>query len=293
MKNISPKAHLILQLLNEGKSQREVAKALKMAKQTIHQHTQRLLKLGLIQELKTTPFFEFREKLYSATNEGKSQIGPQSTTSSPGGDAEPTENVSLQKDTRPRWLMHHAQFKYPILKDAPIRMNIEVPMKNWVKKIDEWKYCNVVKSDSTIIFHIKNLIGYNPSKLLLNAKEIANRMASIYEDNWGLELGRPTQLGTEHYKDLWDNEVWAEYKKYVTLETEGGFIDNTPPGGGPEFKSVESAANYINMGDNVAKLIGVIEKVEMISNDVAYLKRHIKKEDIYIPLDTDNNKGYG
>jgi DNA-binding MarR family transcriptional regulator len=185
----------LLKMLEEGKSQRNIAKTLDFAPSLISYHIKKMLKNDLIREIRSTRYFGPQQKLYSLTNKGKSQIGSEFKFSSPGG-----EKNGQEFESRPRWLMHHAQFKYPILKDAPIQMSIQVHMNNWTKQIDEWKYCKAVKSDSSIIFHIKNLYGNDPHELELRSRKIADRMASIYEDNWGMELGRPQQLGTPHWK---------------------------------------------------------------------------------------------
>lgn len=246
----------LLKLLKEGESQRTIAETLGVAPSVINYHVQKLLKEGLIREMKTTKYFGPNPKLYSLTNEGKTHFSITNSTFSLGGEEKAV------KTARPRWLLHHAQYKYPIKKDAPIQMSVEVHMKNWTKKIDEWKYCKAVKSDKSLIFHIKNLYGDNPYELKSRSREIADKMASIYEDNWGMELGRPQMLGTPHWKDMWDDEVWAEYKKYISVETPYGFIDKTPPEGGLEFKSPESAVNHVNVGDNVARLIGRVSNLE-------------------------------
>lgn len=267
----------LLKLLKEGKSQRIIAETLGIAPSVVNYHVKKLLKQDLIREVKTTKYFGPQTKLYSLTNEGKTILSPTNSTISGSKKPEKPENEGKthtpstnstfsvggqENPSRPRWLMHHAQYKYLIKKDAPIQMSVEVHLKNWVKKIDEWKYCKAVKSGKSIIFHIKNLYGNTPHGLLLRSREIADKMASIYEDNWGMELGRPQMLGTPHWKDLWDDKTWAEYSKYISLETSSGFIDKTPPEGGLEFKSPESAVNHVNVGDNVARLIGRVSNLE-------------------------------
>jgi DNA-binding MarR family transcriptional regulator len=251
----------LLILLKEGKCQKDIASRLKLAPSVINYHVKKFLKKGFITEV----FDQFNNptspKLYSLTSGGETHLKLKDSildsTFSLGG-----EKDTVKSAVRPRFLMHHAQYKYPIKKDAPIQMSVEVHMKNWTKKIDEWKYCKVVKSDKSLIFHIKNLYGNEPHELLLRSQNIANKMASIYEDNWGMELGRPTMMGTPHWKDLWDDETWAEYSKFVSVETPSGFIDKTPPEGGLEFKSAESASNYVNMSDNVVKVMGKVGKLE-------------------------------
>lgn len=258
----------LLKLLKEGETQKTIAETLGFAPSVINYHVKKLVEEGLIGEVKTTKYFGPQTKLYSLTNKGESAFRSQIQLSSEGGE----EKV----ESRPRWLMHHAQYKYPILKDAPIQMSVEVHMKNWTKKIDEWKYCKAIKSGKSIIFHIKNLYGDNPHELELRSRRIADKIASIYEDNWGMELGRATMLGTPHWKDLWDDETWAEYSKYISVETPHGFIDKTPPEGGLEFKSAESASNHVNTGDNVVKLMGRVANLEGKADETNKLLGDIK-----------------
>lgn len=149
--------------------------------------------------------------------------------------------------------MHHAQFKFPTIKDADIPMGNEVQLNNWLKGIDDWKWCKVVKSPSSMIFHVKKLYGDDLWEIKDRSRRIADKMALLYEQTWGVVLGRPTMMGEPDFVVLSDDKVWQEFKKYVTVETKYAKIDKTPKVGS-EFKSVESAINYADMGDNIVNL---------------------------------------
>ncbi len=105
-----------------------------------------------------------------------------------------------------------------------------------------------------MIFHIKSITGDDPYELELRARKIADQMATYFEGSFGMQLGRSIQIGKAHTLDLHEDYVWERYKDYVHIETPIAIIDKTPPKGS-EFKSVESAVNHANMGDNLINLI--------------------------------------
>jgi len=134
-------------------------------------------------------------------------------------------------------------------------MSVEVQMKNWIKQFDEYKYCTAQKNGtSSMIFHIKDITGDDPYELELRARKIADQMATYFESSFGMQLARPTQIGKAHILDLHEDYVWERYKDHVHIETPIAIIDKTPPKGS-EFKSVESAIDYANMGKNLVNLM--------------------------------------
>lgn len=252
----------LLTLLKEGKCQKDIAKRLKLATSVVNYHVQKYLKLGLLEEIKDEFGGETSPKLYSLTNEGESYLkrlnSTIDSTFSLGGEE---KGEKPQKETRPRWLLHHAQWKYPIITDHPIKMSMEVQLNNWKALYDEWKHCTIQKTPSHVIIHIKQITGDNAYELELRSRNISDTMINLYESAYGMEFGRPIRVGKPHFVDLWEDETWEEFKKYVSVETPSAIIDTTPPKA-KEFKSVESASNYANLGDNVTKLMGKVANLE-------------------------------
>ena len=218
-----------------------------MPESTINYHVQKMLRGGLIIEVKKRDGTRTSPILYSLTNGGKTYLKLIDSTFSLGV-------TDLSNKPRPHYLLHHDQYKYPIIEDAPIHMNTEIQMKNWIKQLDEYKYCTAEKTPSNIIFHIKEIYGDNPSELELRSRKIANQMASYFEGSFGMQLGRVIRIGKPHIVDLYEDEIWQEFKKYVHIETPYAIIDKSPPIG-KEFTSVDSAINYANMGNNITNLI--------------------------------------
>lgn len=257
----------ILQLLSEGFCQADIARRLKLAPSVVHYHTHKFKSLQYIEEvvisktkiINSPPSLTLGERgtspiLFYLTQKGKHYIEAHSdSTFSQGGD-----------DSPPLWLLHHAQFKYPIIKDAPIYFTLDVQLTNWRKSYDYWKTATVERTTKHFIIHVKQLEGRSEEALFIEAREIADKVVTVYEGAHGMVFGRPTMLGKPHFVCLNEDPGWTAIKKGPAIDSKHAIIDKTPRGAGAEFPSLKDAVNYAEMGNNVASMVSKLEELGVI-----------------------------
>lgn len=287
----------ILQLLSEGFCQADIARRLKLAPSVVHYHTHKFIKLQLIEEavvsVNPSPYLDLGErgtspKLFSITQKGKQYIVIHTdSTFSEGGE-----------DSPPLWLLHHAQFKYPIISGSPIHMSVEVTLKNWRKRYDYWKNCTVEETTRNFIIHIKQLRGHTPEHLELRAREIADSIITVYEGVHGMLFGRPVSLGKPHFVCLNEDPGWTSLKRGPAIDSKHAIIDKTPRGAGAEFPSLQDAVNYAEMGNNVASMVSKLDELGVIlSKLVETLNTGFGKltgpQEYPVGPEKDERRGYG
>ncbi len=147
-------------------------------------------------------------------------------------------------------------------------MNVEVQMNNWIKKQDEYKYCTVNLTTKSLIIHVKKLIGISPEDLELASRNIADKMTSFFESNYDMKFGRPVRAGKFHWALVNKEDIiWERFQENIYIQTKSAIMDETPPKS-QEFTSVESATNYMNMGDNVVVLMDKMTNIESLLGEI-------------------------
>jgi DNA-binding MarR family transcriptional regulator len=248
----------ILNNLNENHQRKLVASVLKIPYSTLRDYLNEFEDQELIERVpNTNPIW------YELTDTGRRELKRLSARFSEGG--EDSQSTLGESDSQKIWILHHFALKYPIIKDFPLQhFNSEIDMNNWIKKIDEWKDCKVVKTTKHIIIHAKQLTGSDPFELEHFARNIADNMISIFEEHYGMEFGRPIQVGKPDYET--NDPMCQQFSKRFTIKHNEGLstvgLDASKFGGEISFNNPQDAKDYLEMPSRVKKLDRKVEKVQ-------------------------------
>jgi hypothetical protein len=230
--HLSPDATEILKRLAE-QPQSEIADHGHFSKQKVNYWTRKYLKQGLIREKSIG-----KPKFYDLTAVGQTIL-----TRSEGSFVQPC-------------IMEDYPVKFQLVKDRSCLPWEKLgDPRNWEKLGVHIGNVRVEKTSQSIIIHTGQLSGFNPHYLLVEAGQIIALVRAILQDK-GVELG---SFGLPQHDPIYKfyNQA-AEVLNHLfgTVNTKDGSLDHSPPDdiSHMEFRTAETAANFLAMPNRVAKM---------------------------------------
>jgi hypothetical protein len=214
----------------------QVATKLKWSKQHVNYYIQKLKQAGLI----------FREKhsniaIWALTLKGTKVL---------------TEGESVLHSSF-TFRLHNCFFKYPIVRDGLYSAgNLKrVEMVNWTALLGFEMGVSVKKSTQHWIVHIGVIRGKSPDELVLQAKDVADKVAVSLTKKYGVVLGEG--VINPHYEFASDDPLASVLSKYVCLSVGNRMVDDSEGDGRGEIDHVgrDAAIEYLQMPERIKTVV--------------------------------------
>lgn len=152
-----------------------------------------------------------------------------------------------------RLRLHNVYWKYPVLSGP--RLPIEwrkVEMTNWTQLIGMELGLRVRKNPGSVEIISGVVEGTDPFRLLLRARNEADRLATHLEAKFDMKLGR-AELSRRPHFGVWD-PVAGAYAKSFQLSTDLAKIDESEGYGEIDWLSPYAADDYLCMPERIRRL---------------------------------------
>jgi predicted transcriptional regulator len=252
----------LLKCLRDGMYPSQIAVKLKWSKQHVNYYIQKLKQAGLI----------FKEKHSNIAIWGLTAKGTKVLTEG--------ESVLHSSFT---FRLHNCFFKYPIVKDGLYSAgNLRrVEMQNWTALLGFELGVSVKKTSQSWIVHLDVVRGKCPDDLLLQAKDVADRVAVSLMRKYGVVLGEG--VVNPHYELASDDPLASVLSKYVCLSVGNRMVDDSEATGRGEIDHVgrDAAIEYLRMPERVKSAEGQVEyavgQLRRVEGQLAELKENFGK----------------
>jgi DNA-binding MarR family transcriptional regulator len=240
----------------------QIAVKLKWSKQHVNYYVQKLKQAGLI----------FKEKHSNIAIWGLTAKGTKVLTEG--------ESVLHSSFT---FRLHNCFFKYPIKQEGCYESaNLkQVEMQNWTALLGLEMGVSVKKTTQFWIVHLDVIRGKDPDSLVLQAKDVADKVAVSLMHKYRVVLGEG--VVSPHYELACDDPLVGVLSKYVCLSVGNRMVDDSEDTGRGEIDHIgrDAALEYLRMPERVKdvdeKMVYSVDKLRRVEGQLAELKENFGK----------------
>ena len=229
----------ILRLLDAGNYPARIGRALGLKKPHVFYYVHKLEQSGMVQRKKRSSIV-----VYEVTAHGKNFLTG-------------SEGVLFGSGV---WRLHAAKYRFGLVSDGawPVDWRA-VAKRNWTALLGLEGGITVERTPSSVIVYVETLYGKDPVGLLDLARTCAERTAKALMSKYGCRLAEGKLCRRPHIAV--DDPVAEFISRYFELSAENCKIDQSEGVGEIDHFTLDSAVDYLLMGERVKKMEGQLEAV--------------------------------